>query len=509
MARQLLHLTCIPFAGRVKNGISLKKTRRQFMARQITPCSFMKAKLKLIQICLLAAMLLPAVTGGAQPVTRIAAGGYYSLFLKSDGSLWAMGLNVNGQLGDGTYNDTNLPEQILASNVTAIAAGLTYSLLLKSDGSLWAMGDNKFGQLGDGTHIVETNLPEQIVASNVTAIAAGSDVYDGRGPDPAGHSLFLKNDGSLWAMGLNVNGQLGDGTYNDTNLPEMIVTSNVTAIAAGANFSLFLKSDGSLWAMGNNYYGQLGDGTTDNGNYETNLPEQIVASNVIAIAAGGEVDPGHSLFLKSDGSLWAMGYNGYGQLGDGTYNNTNLPEQIVASNVTAIAAGEIHSLFLKNDGSLWAMGYNGYGQLGDGTYNNTNLPEQIVANNVTAIAAGGEHSLFLKSDGSLWAMGANYIGQLGDGTTDNGNFTTNLPEQIVAGTPGYNQISVQLLETGDMQLSYVGIAGTNYELDQSFSLTPPNWMPQVTNPAGAGGVLVFTNTPNPATNNFWRIRSVP
>ena len=77
----------------------------------------------------------------------------------------------------------------------------------------------------------------------------------------------------------------------------------------------------------------------------------------------------------------------------------------MASNVTAIAAGGCHSLFLKSDGSLWAMGYNAYGQLGDGTYNNTNRPEQIVASNVTAIAAGDCHSLFLKSDGSLWAMG--------------------------------------------------------------------------------------------------------
>ena len=102
-------------------------------------------------------------------------------------------------------------------------------------------------------------------------------------------------------------------------------------------------------------------------------------------------------------------------------------------------------------------------------------------------------------------MGYNYYGQLGDGTTNN----TNRPEQIVAGPPGYNQISVQLLVTGNVQLSFVGIAGANYALDQSFTLAPADWMPQVTNPAGMGGALVFTNTPDPTTNNFWRIRSVP
>ena len=95
------------------------------------------------------------------------------------------------------------------------------------------------------------------------------------------------------------------------------------------------------------------------------------AATVTTIAAGEY----HSLFLKSDGSLWALGGNFDGQLGDGTFNGANRPEQIVASGVTAIAAGYAHSLFLKSDGSLWAMGWNYYGQLGDGTFNTNNNPE--------------------------------------------------------------------------------------------------------------------------------------
>jgi alpha-tubulin suppressor-like RCC1 family protein len=475
----------------------------------------MNTKRYLIQICLLGAVLLQALTSGAQPVTKVVGAGYFSLFLKNDGSLWAMGDNIVGQLGDGTGGPnvyTNWPEQIVASNVTAIAAGgfdffgayRDESLFLKSDGSLWVMGENEFGQLGDGTYN-NTNLPEMIVASNVTAIAS-----DGT------YSLFLKSDGSLWAMGNNSVGQLGDGTYSDTNLPEMIVASNVTAIAAGEDHSLFIKNNGSLWAMGDNSQGELGDGMSEG---YTNLPEQIVASNVTAIATGGYFSY-FSLFLKKDGSLWAMGDESYGELGDGVSGiygdgtfqafTTNLPEQIVASNVTAIAAGGRFSLFVKKDGSLWVMGDNTYGELGDGTTDNgnyeTNLPEPIVSSGVTAIAAGQWHSLFIKSDGSLWGMGDDADGDLGDGGAYSG---INLPEQIVAGTPVYNQIFVELLSGGNVSLSYVGNGGMNYELDQSFSLSPANWVPQVTNPAGAGGVLVFTNTPNPATNNFWRVRSVP
>jgi len=287
------------------------------------------------------------------------------------------------------------------------------------------------------------------------------------------------------------------------------VASNVTAIAAGVEHSLFLKGDGSLWVMGHNNYGQLGDGTYN----QTNRPI-VVASNVTAIAAGYY----HSLFLKSDGSLWGMGRNNSGELGDSTLNNTNRPKQLVTSSVTAIAAGDNHSLFIMSDGSLWGMGDNYYGQLGDGTYSTnapygTNQPERIVAGNVTAIAGGGQHSLFLMSDGSLWAMGFNNDGQLGDGTSGMISlgiyYQTNRPEQIVAIPPGYNQIAVRLLSGGDVRLSFVGIANANYALDRSFSLAPLDWLPQVTNPADTGGGLVFTNTPDPALNNFWRIRSVP
>ena len=134
------------------------------------------------------------------------------------------------------------------------------------------MGWNFYGQLGI-RNFISTNVPVLILASNVVSIAAGGC-----------HSLLLKTDGSLWGMGRNIEGQLGDGSYatyptppNGVDVPEMIVASNVVAIAAGQYHSLFLKSDGSLWAMGQNTQGQLGDGFTDyGGGYPgTDEPEQV------------------------------------------------------------------------------------------------------------------------------------------------------------------------------------------------------------------------------------------
>ena len=186
----------------------------------------------------------------------------------------------------------------------------------------------------------------------------------------------------------------------------------VTNIAAGGDNSLFLKSDGSLWTTGRNDVGQLGDGTLSS----TNQMEQMVSNGVIAIAIGsGDTLDSHILFLKSDGSLWAVGANDYGQLGDGSTNNASVAKEIIPTGVTAIAAGGWHSFFVKSDGSLWAMGRNDYGQLGDGTTNNSSLPEEILPGGVTAVAGGNYHSLLLKTDGSLWAMGRNNHGQLGKG----------------------------------------------------------------------------------------------
>lgn len=462
-------------------------------------------------------ILLAGKAPATTMITNIASGCWAndSLFIQSDSSLWGMGLNGYGQLALPEVGSQLRPRQILASNVIAVACGTGHSLFVQSDHTVWGVGDNYQGQLGL-TNVMRTNAPVKIPLNNIVAVAAGS-----------GHSLFLKSDGSLWGVGNDTQGQLGDGghyfavPYGPREV-EQIVPGGVTAIAAGEQHSLFIKDDGSLWAMGADSYGQLGDGNPNSPQFYpdpgvfTNLPEEIVASNVVAVAAGC----GHTLFLKADSSLWGMGWNFYGQLGDGTFISTNRPELLVASNVTAIAAGGYHSLFLKSDGSLWAMGRNVEGQLGDGTFgnaqnvsSNVNEPEQIVASNVVAIAAGEFHSLFLKSDGSLWATGYNHDGQLGDGFDDYGSLYHGVasPERILPPPPP--TLALTLSSGTNWQFDAdCGFGGSFVLLASTNPASPPDeWMPAWTNVISyrydAHFLATLTNAVNLDGSRFFRLQS--
>jgi alpha-tubulin suppressor-like RCC1 family protein len=169
------------------------------------------------------------------------------------------------------------------------------------------------------------------------------------------------------------------------------VATGVAQISAGAAHGVYVKSDGALWAMGANNYGQLGDGTT----VTRPTPVQI-ATGVRQASAGGYTDGdnyGHTVFVKTDDTLWATGRNNHGQLGNGLTTNSVMPIQ-VATGVTKAYGGALHTVFLKTDNTVWSMGYNGYGQLGDNTTVDRGTPAQFDVN-ATAITAGGYHTLII------------------------------------------------------------------------------------------------------------------
>jgi alpha-tubulin suppressor-like RCC1 family protein len=184
--------------------------------------------------------------------------------------------------------------------------------------------------------------------------------------------------------------------------------------AGGLYHTLVLKSDGTLWAWGHNGFGQMGDGTTT---YRHSPVQVGTDTDWVDIAVGDY----HNLAIKANGTLWAWGKNDRGQLGDNTRNDSFSPIQIgTATDWFAIAAGSVHSLAIRPvslGNALYAWGGNGAGQLGNGTTSDRLAPEVTGADvDWTSVIAGGFHTLARKSTGSLWAWGRNDYGQLGDGS---------------------------------------------------------------------------------------------
>lgn len=229
----------------------------------------------------------------ARDTAAVAAGGYHSLCLLGDGTVWAAGKNQQGQLGDGTTTDRTSAVRVL-TDVAAIAAGESHSLFVRADQSLWGTGNNEHGQLGLGG-TASRSAPTQI-ATQVTTAAAGEH-----------YSLFLKTDGTLWGMGLNAHGELGTAVgLNQRAETPVQLAGNVVSFSAGGGHIAYITADRKLWTLGGNESGQLGTGDTN----ERNAPF-LLAENVTLVACGGS----HTLFADSDGAIWGVGANNAGQLG--------------------------------------------------------------------------------------------------------------------------------------------------------------------------------------------------
>ena len=245
-----------------------------------------------------------------------------------------------------------------------------------------------------------------------------------------------------------------------------------TSIAAGENHTVGIDIDGTLWSWGRNDDGELGDGTTANKSIPIRVqkkPEEgPLANNTTkwkAVSAGAF----HTVGLAEDGALWSWGYNGNGELGDGTTTNRNTPVRVqqkteaetFVNNTTkwkAVSGGGAHTVGLAEDGSLWSWGKNDKGQLGDGTKIAKSTPVRVqqkteaetFVNNRTkwkTVSAGGSYTVGITEDGSLWSWGDNGSGQLGLGnlgTDASGAAITqiSLPQKI--GNKTWSAVAVSL-----------------------------------------------------------------
>lgn len=372
-------------------------------------------------------------------IIDVAAGGYHSLAVDSDGHVWSWGLNDKGQLGYGTTENSGAAQMVMIGdnqpmeNIVAVAAGNKHSLALTADGHVYAWGDNTYDQLG-----------------------ASSTV-----------------DGDFDKYPVHVTqGTSASGTYTDEN--GVVTTdehlSNIIQIAAGDNYSAALKADGTVYVWGINNYTVGGKQSSSKGTNDTRMaPYQIISGDydsskiktdsrfdaayiqtVAKISAGSN----HLMMLTNkyygETDVFAIGLNGNYQLGDETTTTRDYPVLSVrpsdladssrtVNNIISIAAGQAHSLVLGESTaednfkySVWAWGSNSNGQIGMNT-NTANYPkpqhvrsqyledeENAVSpyiESVFAIAAGA-NSTAIDLEGYVYMWGINNYSQIGDFTTE-------------------------------------------------------------------------------------------
>lgn len=370
------------------------------------------------------------VVGLVGQVAAIAAGDNHSCALNTDGVVTCWGANVNGQLGNGGKADSTSATYVGAPirGVAAITAGASHTCALTTKGAVYCWGQNDQGQLGDGTNTLST-IPRLAtgLAKGVAAITAGAD-----------HTCALTNSGTVKCWGRNAKAQLGAGGTSDSNIPVAVTgLGHVTAIATGVEHTCALMVAGEMKCWGANSDGQLGDGTTSS----RSTPSTVggLMTDVHLIAAG----KGHTCALATNGSGQCWGKNSSGQLGDGTNTDASTARAIpeVLGGLVAISSRQNHSCALSTVGSVKCWGNNSHGQLGDGSTTNSNVLEDVAsfASGVASIAVGSSHTCALTVSAAVHCWGRNTYGQIGDGTTIDSNVAkpvNGLGSEVAAVTAG-------------------------------------------------------------------------
>lgn len=363
---------------------------------------------------LLAALGVIAVCLGASGAPRASA----------QASVMAWGENSDGQLGNGSFPGpegcfvaycSRTPVTVAGLGAVAALAGGSQGLALLGDGTVMAWGRNADGQLGNGSR-EQGDVPAPVPGlGGVTAIAASYGI-----------SMALLSNGTVMDWGEDDNGQLGNGTTSEavTSPVQVSGLSEVTAIATGGSYGLALLRNGTVMAWG------AGGGANN-----SDVPVQVSGlSGVTAIAADG----GHSLALLSNGKVMAWGENEYGELGDGTTENSQTPVPVKGlSEVVAIADGADHNLALLAAGTVMAWGENDWGQLGGGFDSGggaengpetcgptacSTIPVPVTGlRGVASVATGYGQSLALLDDGTVMSWGENFEGQLANGSGETGS----------------------------------------------------------------------------------------
>ena len=334
-----------------------------------------------------------------------ASGIEHTITLSDDGTAYSFGRNEEGVLGLGHNKDVSLPTPIPnLPKINVVSCGYKFTICVDYEGFIWSFGENNCGQLGTGNK-TNFNVPQQVV--NIPPVVSVSCGYS--------HTLIITKDDNLWSWGRNDFGQLCLGNNESQLIPQKTSFSNVSKLSAGSQHTLFENSKGEIFSCGCNDYGQCGLGHF---NSPQITPSRIpnLPPNIVEFICGYY----QSLFLDSEGNVFSVGNNVYGQLGLGHHINQNVLKKIpTIPAIKKISCVGASSYLIDFEGNLWTFGFNGFLQLGHNKLS-TSVPKIIYTlKYIQQISYGshGYHFLAKNSQNQIFTTGRNASGQLGTGET--------------------------------------------------------------------------------------------
>ncbi len=369
------------------------------------------------------------VTSLEGPIRALSAGGEHTCARREGNDLYCWGRATNGRIGFGTTSNigwASSPHRVrgLENDLRQLSLFWRTSCGVTKSNDAVCWGRNNYGQLGDGQQFTNGDGIDQAQASRVAGLI-GLATMTAVGAE---HACAVASDGSVWCWGRNNYGQIGDGTAITRRTPVQVPgIEDVTAIVAGREHSCALRSGGSVVCWGRNNYGQIGDGSLEN----RNMPVPVVGLNqdVAQIVIGAD----HNCVRMENGEVQCWGYNGYAQVGDGSYTNRHIPTAVDDPGITyaGLSAGWRHTCGYTDSGQARCWGSNGEGQLGDGTFTTRTRPVAVdgLLTAVTKIGASAYHTCAVRNADELKCWGYNGYRQLGDGTTIRRNLPVNVVPQ--------------------------------------------------------------------------------
>ena len=352
-------------------------------------------------------------------------------------TLWVWGRNEVGQLGVNDALNKNDPVTTFAggTNWKSFFSGGSHTVAIKTDGTLWTWGYNIQAQLG-------INISGGSRSTPVTTFTGGNTWKSLSSPGYGGdYTAAIKTDGSLWTWGYNLFGAIGNNTSTNRSTPVTTFAggNNWKSLSTGASHMAAIKTDGSLWTWGSNgTSGSLGiNNSVLNSGRSTPVTTFAGGNSWKQVSCGGS----YTAAIKTDGSLWIWGSGTSGQLGNNAATDRSTPVTTFAggNDWKSVTCGSSHTAAIKTDGSLWVWGSNSNGKLGINNTANRSIPVTtfVGGTNWKQISCGGQnHTAAIKTDGTLWAWGNNLYGQI----NNTFNVDRSIPSLIIAGGNNWKQV---------------------------------------------------------------------